>query len=207
MPYSVSIVNIPGQGTNGWKTLEPLPDGRTLSYKQFNCSDESPCSEGKAIHFFLNEKIDSKINYVHSINIPIRNYFEGSTNIPNDYLSEMRNTSISLTNGFGRSSPDPVLMMAIPGEATEFNTYPTGSLIKNYMPYQEQHNKVFTASNIFSWEFTERASSFYLEYVIPQERTEFVDSHVMSFILMGIGSGFLVNSVAELIFNRGKNRS
>lgn len=200
----IMILNIPYKGnltgeTEGWNNVWLGDEKITLLYKEFGCTENNPCTTGDQanLYFYFDEQVDSKLYYIHSINIPFKHDNPIFWDIDIDVLTKRDHED--LVTSWQYIDSKPTVSVSIDGNATELNPVPLGHLDTFFNPIHKVRNTVFV------WDISDRDITYHLDYTIPSERIKFENYRNFSLILFGTSIAMITTSVSILVNSYQKN--
>lgn len=197
-------IELPYEGTlternNDWVTL-PRSGNSTVIYKIFLCKENmSSCNyhvpnedDGNDqfnLLFKINDLIDAKQFYTHSLNIP----FGGSVN--HDVMGLFQ---FDIAGGetyswnTDTSDIDFRITVSVQDDATEIN------LIPNAHPRAYSFEPTEVNRTIYSWDVPLQDTSFHIDYVVPDEREHYETLNTLGIVLFGSGISIIAVFFGEI---------
>jgi hypothetical protein len=199
IPYSGKLVNpdgnefsLPGK----WQTYTDHDLKTTILYKFFDCTDKKVCSDQYNLYFDFQEEVDAKQYYLHSINVPFLSpHHPEIIDAKNKILNKI--PIYQIVEGWGmKNNATPVFRVTVLDDSTEYNAIPSG--------YIQPHvyNRTGVTNSVYVWDVPNYQIAFHLDYVDPNERYYYDNLRMISVVLFGTGTAFLVISCSELIYTR-----
>lgn len=160
--WGVIAVVLPYHGTlgenSGWH-FQPFEENSVL-VKEFNCTEEKPCSAPRNPEFFefnLNEKIDSKQSYHHTVLFRFQN---GSPSEPEyGYILSLNQNDEHYELGFSKLN-NPKVVLALDKTADNIITAPEPDLPSSFSDKNLQ--RIWSLKNGITYQ---------VDYQIPSERS------------------------------------
>jgi len=199
LPYDGKLT----EKNNGWTSL-PREGGVTLIYKQFKCIgnmtncnyhnyqnyyDEYEGNDQFNLLFEIDQLIDSKQFYTHSLNIPVG----GAIN--SDVMGFIQ---FDIADGKNDSwqenwyeDVNVRLSVSVPDDSTEINLIPPAH------PRALDFESSGKERTVYSWNITGKQTSHHIDYVNPQERSHYEDYRTWGIIFIGGGISIIGVFIGE----------
>lgn len=195
LPYEGSLT----ERNNGWST-KPISNNSTLIYKIFLCKENISACNYNALNenegndqfnllFKINDLIDAKQFYTHSLNIPVG----GSAN-----LDAMSFFQFNVTGGESYSwnsdagDVDFQISVSVQDDATEINLIPLAH------PRAFSFEPTQVNRTIYSWNVPIQDTSFHIDYVVPDERKNYETLNTFGIVFMGSGISIIAVFFGEI---------
>lgn len=200
LPYVGKLENFPD---TGWMQYNVSSSKTSILYKEFNCDKDYSlkCHDDKNLYFDLQEKIDAKQYYIHSINIPFAPMLQTATV---DKVNEILKGKGEIEQGWKIVDTTPKIRVTVNDTVTQINPIPDGYMTS----FKVQPRNV--SATVFVWSLPDHDITFHLDYTNPEERQTFDDQRNISLILIGSGVSFLGVALAEGVRKKhysGKKKS
>lgn len=219
IPYSASFIQndsafiailIPYNGNldsydiqNGW-IAEPFSNS-TLIYKQFHCKSDSTgncrffeptkgMDDGNLL-FTIDQQIDSKQFYTHSLNIPAHSPID--SNILGFVQFNVSKTGAAYWDAnWTNATNNKNLSISVQDDATQINLIPP-AIPRSLFVEQLKVNRT-----IYEWDMPNENTVFHIDYVMPQELEHFDRYRMISSILIAIGVSLVSVFIGNLFLTK-----
>lgn len=189
LPY---VGKLESMSENGWTQYNVSSSHTSILYKEFPCATDYSFKcyvvNNPNLYFDLQDDVDTKQYYVHSINIPFAPMLQPDTVSEVDKILKGK----VFRQGWNVKNP-PNIRVTVNDTVTQLNPIPDGYMTS----FKVQPRNV--SASVFQWSLPKHDITFHLDYTNPGERRSFDDQRNVSLILFGTAISFLVVATSEYL--------